>query len=107
MKKIWLLCLCLASLNLVGCFHIPDEDWLPSKNKVNTWNIEKQDEMDQAINSFMDWLDMISSEWDEMNNNESVLTYSWKSEELIVDTIDYEYMTGEENQEVENTIIEE
>jgi len=37
MKKIWLFCLCLASLGLVGCFHIPDEDWLPSRNKVNTW----------------------------------------------------------------------
>ena len=70
MKKIWLICLCLASLSLVGCFHIPDEDWLLSKDKANSWNIQKDEEMQQAINSFMDWINMISSEWNETKNDE-------------------------------------
>ena len=70
MKKIWLLCLCLASFSLVGCFHVPDEDWLPSKNKVNIWNTQKNDEVENAINEFMDEVTLISSEWDEMNNEE-------------------------------------
>ena len=68
MKKIWLLCLCLASVGLVGCFHVPDEDWLPSRNKTETWSIQKDEEMEQALNSFMDWITMISSEWDKINN---------------------------------------
>ena len=65
MKKIWLLCLCLASLSLAGCFHIPDKDWLPSKNKVNTWSTQKDNEMDQALKDIMEWINMIPSEWDE------------------------------------------
>jgi len=71
MKKILLLCLCLASLSLVGCFHIPDRDWLPSKNKVNTWNTQKDDEMDQALNDIMEWINMFSSHRDDENNNEN------------------------------------
>ena len=71
MKKIWLLCLCLASLGLVGCFHIPDEDWLPSKDKVNTWDTQKDNEMDQALNDIMEWINMFSSHRDDENNNEN------------------------------------
>jgi len=71
MKKIWLFCLCLASLNLVGCFHIPDKDWLPSKNNVETWSIQKDEETEQVINEFMDWINMISSDWNEFRNEES------------------------------------
>ena len=70
MKKIWLFCLCLASLTLVGCFHIPDEDWLPSKNKVNTWDSQKDDEVKNVINEFMDGVNLISSERDDLNNEE-------------------------------------
>ena len=70
MKRIWLLCLCLASLTLVGCFHVPDKDWLPSRNKVETWTIEKNDEVEEALNSFMDWIDKISSQRSEMKNSE-------------------------------------
>ena len=69
MKKIWLLCLCLASLGLVWCFHVPDEDWLPSRNKVKTEKIKNDDEVEQAINSLVDWFNMISSEWNETNND--------------------------------------
>ena len=70
-KKIWFICLWFASLTLVGCFHVPDEDWLPSRNKVNTWNVEKNDEVDQAINSLLDGFNMISSELDNATDNEN------------------------------------
>ena len=79
MKKIWLFCLCLASLSLVGCFHVPDEDWLPSKNKVETWNIQKDTEVEDAINSLTDWVNLISSQRDEKNNKVS------ESEDIIMD----------------------
>ena len=68
-KKVWVFCLCLASLSLIGCFHVPDEDWLPSKNKVNTWN-SQNDDVEKALNSFMDWIDMVSSQRNEMKNDE-------------------------------------
>lgn len=77
MKKIWLFCLCLASLSLVGCFHVPDEDWLPSKNKVNTWDSQKDDEVKNAINEFMDGVNLISSERDDMNNEEDTEEEKW------------------------------
>ena len=70
MKQIWLLCLCLASLSLAGCFHIPDEDWLPSRNKVNTWNTQN-DDVEKALNSFMDWINIVSSQRNELNNEQS------------------------------------
>lgn len=73
-KKIWLIYLCLASLTLVGCFHVPDEDWLPNKNKVSTWNTQKDDEMEQALSSFMSWIDIISSQRNEMKNGENYET---------------------------------
>lgn len=69
-KKIWLLYLCIASLSLVGCFHIPDEDWLLSSNDSETWDIQEDEELEQALNSFMDWLDIISNEWDSMKNSD-------------------------------------
>ncbi len=70
MKKIWLLCLCLASLSLAGCFHIPDEDWLPSKNKVNTWNTQNE-EVENALNSFMDWINVVSTQRNDMKTEEN------------------------------------
>ncbi len=70
MKKIWLLCLCLASLALAGCFHIPDEDWLPSKNKVNTWNTQNE-EVENALNSFMDWINVVSTQRNDMKTEEN------------------------------------
>ena len=71
MKRIWLFCLCLASLSLVGCFHVPDEDWLPSKNSVDIWDIQKDDEMDQALNDIMEWINMVSSQRNGMKNEEN------------------------------------
>ncbi len=71
-KKIWLVCLCFASIALAGCFHIPNEDWLPSKNKVDTWNTEQNDEMQQAVDSFAEGIDMISTQRNEMKNDKNV-----------------------------------
>ena len=87
-KQIWLICLWVASLSLVGCFHVPDEDWLPSKNKVSTWNIQKDEEIEQALDSFMYWINMISSEKSEIKNDENnVITGS--NDDII--------LTGSEN----------
>ncbi len=102
-KKFWLVCLWLASLCLVGCFHVPNQDWLPNKNKIDTWNIQKDTEMQQAVDSFMEWIDIISSQRDE----------SKKDEDKIVDTGDFENiktwgMVNDENeaQEIENIVSE-
>lgn len=70
-KKVWIICLCLVSLSLAWCFHIPDEDWLPSKNKTDSWNLQKDTEFEQAINSFIDWIDMISSQSNSIENDEN------------------------------------
>ena len=120
MKKIWLFCLCLASLTLVWCFHVPDEDWLPSRNKVKTDEVKNDEEVEQAINSLMNWLNMISSGLDETKNDENGEVNDEESEDItgtgdesidIEETIDNEVTnseeiinTGSENQEIENTI---
>ena len=105
MKKIWLLCLCLASLGLAGCFHIPDEDWLPSRNKVNTWDTQKDDEMNQALDLFVDWINSISLERDEINNdeNEEIATEEWENVEIEDEIIDNEIA----DEEVENEVVDE
>lgn len=111
MKKIWLLCLCLASFSLVGCFHIPDEDWLPNRNKVNTWDTQKDDEMNQALDLFVNWINSISSERDEINNdeNEGTTTEEWENVEVEDETINEEKIIDDEitAEEVENEVIEE
>jgi len=108
MKKIWLLCLCLASLGLVGCFHIPDEDWLPSKNKVNTWNVQKDEEMEQALDSFVEWFNTLSSERDEIKNEEDnrITTKEWEENTIVLENeeiIDNEV----EIEEIEDEVIED
>ena len=109
MKKIWLLCLCLASLSLAWCFHVPDEDWLPSRNKIKTENVEKNEEVEQAINSFMQWIDMISTDWNELENEENIDV----TEDVDVDASeknnDNEEIAGDkvENGEIEENIISE
>ena len=72
----------MASLTLVGCFHIPDEDWLPSKNKVKTWKVV-DNEMEQAFDSLVQWFWMISSQRDELESQEIVEIEN--SEDEIVD----------------------
>ena len=71
MKKIWLFCLCLASLSLAWCFHVPDEDWLPSNNKTETWNNPQNEDVEQAINSFIEGIDVVSTQRDELNKDEN------------------------------------
>jgi len=122
MKKIWLFCLCLACLGLAWCFHIPDEDWLPSKNKVNTWSTQKDNEMDQALKDIMEWINMIPSEWDERKkakndeiNNEESETLGTGGENIdIEETIENKedlnneeiINTGNENLEIEENVVE-
>ncbi len=113
MKKIWLFCLCLASLSLVGCFHVPDEDWLPSKNNAKTEdvekNVEKNEDVEQAINSFMQWIDMISTDWNELENEENVEFTENIDVEALGENTDNEEITADEaeNEEIEENIISE
>ena len=106
MKKIWLLCLCLASLGLVGCFHIPDEDWLPSKDKVNTWDTQKDNEMDQALNDIMEWINMFSSHRDDESNDESNGANTEESDDSNIKT-ENDIISSEENLSNEESIISE
>ena len=92
MKKIWLLCLCLASLGLAGCFHIPDEDWIPSRNKVKINDTKNEDvEMEQAINSLMDWFNKASNQWNEKNikANDEINIEEW-NEDIVENEIDFD-----------------
>ena len=104
-KRIWFVCLCLTSLSLVGCFHVPDEDWLPSRNKVET--TQKDNQVEETLNSFIDSVDMISSQRDEMKDNEEEqITY----EELDENTIEIEdgiVNNGSIGLEIEDDIISE
>jgi len=108
MKKIWLFCLCLASLGLVWCFHVPDEDWLPSKNKVDSEKVKNNIEVEQAIGSFMDWINSISSELDEMKNEE-ITTEEWENVEVEDEAVNNEEIIDDEiaDEEFENEVIEE
>lgn len=108
MKKIWLFCLCLASLSLVGCFHVPDEDWLPSKNNAKTEdlkkNVEKDEDVEQAINSLVQWIDKISSDWNGLENgeNDGKITENVDVEALEENTDNEEITANEaENEEIE------
>lgn len=93
LEKIWLICLWIASLCLVWCFHIPDEDRLPSRNKVKTEEVKKDVELEQAVDSFMDWIDQISSEWNEMKNGEN---NEVDAENLESDVVEVENIENEE-----------
>lgn len=92
----------MASLTLVGCFHIPDEDRLPSRNKVKTEEVKKDVELEQAVDSFMNWIDQISSEWNEMKNGENI---EIDAENLVNDVVEMEEnVDGEEDIENEEVI---
>lgn len=69
-KKIWLIWIWIISLSLTGCFHVPDKDRLPSKNKVETWDVKNNDEIEKAIDSLIDWINIISSEWNDIKDIE-------------------------------------
>ena len=84
-KKIWFICLWFTSLTLAGCFHVPDEDWLLSDNNTETWNL-KNEEMDEVLNSFMEWINMISSGWNNLNNkNDEINTDDWSENTIEIE----------------------
>lgn len=101
MKKIWLFCLCLVSLSLAWCFHVPDEDWLPSKNKIESWSTQSDKEMEDAINSLTDWVNLISSQRDEKNNEVS------ESEDIIMDEENESIIDETTDLEIEDDIPEQ
>ena len=102
MKKIWLLCLCLASLGLAGCFHIPDEDWLPSRNKVNTWDTQRDKEMEDALNDIMDWINMVSSQRDQLDNGEIEDEKGDENTDINGDEEDISEETIDNNETIDN-----
>ena len=99
-KKIWLICLWLTSLSLVGCFHVPDEDWLPSRNKVNTWGIQKNNQVEQALNSLIDWIDMISSQRSQVRDDEAENDENEASIEELKEITDEESIDWEETEDI-------
>ena len=87
---------------LTWCFHVPDEDWILSKD--NSWNIENQndEELNEALNSFFDSTNIISSEWkSRKNNNSGSGTESW---EILIDNTEFSFSWNDEknNEEIVN-----
>ena len=84
-KKIWIIGLCLAGLCLAGCFHIPDEDWLPSKNKEKL--VETNNEFDEALDIFVQWMDVLSAQREQRKNNDDSFTgdeiWYWGEESIM------------------------
>ena len=105
MKKIWLMCLCLTGLSLAWCFHVPDEDRLPSRNKVKTGDINENAEIEQAIDSLMEWFDIASSQLDDMDKNEGAVYYEEWNENAI--KMEDETLNNENIIENNNEIVEE
>ena len=93
-KRIWLICLCLVSLSLAGCFHIPDDDWLPSKNKVNTWI--KEDGVEQALNSFINWVDTVSQRKETKNDEVNEMDTHKDELSIEIENLDNEEANIEE-----------
>lgn len=112
MKKIWFICLCLAGLTLAWCFHIPDEDWLPSRNAKTEdieKNVEKDEDVEQAINSLVQWIDEISTDWNELENEENIDVTEDVDVDVSEKNNDNEEITDDkvENGEIEENIISE
>lgn len=104
--KLWLISLCLFSLFMAGCFHVPDEDWLPNKNKIDTWDTLENKEIEQAIHSFMNWIDVVSSQRNDVKNNED-LDIEGEDDENIVSELENDTTNIEAtDQEVENIVYE-
>ena len=89
---------------------------MPSRNKVNSEKVKKDVEFEQAVDSFMDWIIMISSDGneiknDEVNNSEDIAG-TWNENIDIEETTENEVVDNNEeiinaeseNQEVENTV---
>lgn len=105
LQRIWLICLYISTISLAGCFHIPDEDWLLNKGKVQEKNTER-DELINAVDSLVLWVSSISSQREEYKNidntvenivdknteditNEwSAITEEWVDEDLFLQSLD-------------------
>ena len=99
-KRIWFICLCLACLSLAGCFHIPDEDWLPSKNKVDIWDIQEDDQVEQALNSLIDWIDIISLQRTQVKDDDATNDENEASIEELKEITDEESIDWEESEDI-------
>ena len=73
------------------CFHIPDEDWIPSRNKVKTEDVKNDGEVEQAINSLVDWFNKASNQWNEKNikANDEINIEEW-NEDIVENEIDFD-----------------
>ena len=105
-KKIWFVCLLFTSLVLVGCFHVPDEDWLLSdwETKLNTG---KNDDLNQAFDSFISDFNTISDQRTEMKNNENDWLEGGDLEKASINTGDDEMINDEDIVNEENVIKKE
>jgi hypothetical protein len=82
----------------VWCFHIPDEDWIPNRNKVKINDTKNEDvEMEQAINSLKDWFNKASNQWNKKNikANDEINIEEW-NEDIVENEIDFN--ENEENE---------
>lgn len=73
-KKIWFLSICGICFLLTGCFHVPDEDWIftkdsPTKNKDTSY------EESQFINSVNTLINGVQN--DEINKNSDKQDVQW------------------------------
>ena len=105
-KKIWFVCLLFTSLVLVGCFHVPDEDWLLSdwETKLNTG---KNDDLNQAFDSFISDFNTISDQRTEMKNNENDWVGDGDLEKTSINTGYDEIINDEDVVNEENVIKKE
>ena len=69
---------------------------------METEEVKKDVELEQAVDSFMNWIDQISSEWSEMKNGEN---NEVDAENLGNDVVEMEEnIEGEENIENEEVV---
>jgi len=65
-SKIWFLFLCGISLTLAWCFHIPDEDWIFTKNSP----VEEK-KLTHEESEFIDSMNVLLDEFQKDNSNEN------------------------------------
>lgn len=108
-QKIWFFSLCLSLVILTGCFHIPDEDWLPSKNKVKveTTNNEEQIFLD-SINTAKNMLNNINNSEETSNNESTIINEEITNEEIIEDIDETKIFEDTENsQNIDTNVLNE
>lgn len=102
-KKIWFICLWFASLALVGCFHVPDKDWL-----LNNWetelNTDENNDLSHAFDSFIDDFNTISNQRTEIENDKNNWIENENIEKISIDT--WDVVIRDENVIDEENVIE-